>query len=83
MDDDILDNLAIDDEDILPKCRRLDVDLPTSWEPAAADVARAAAKVSVVDNKAVEASGLPVFDVHLYVLTITCLQVEKLLREES
>lgn len=80
-DDDILENaLGEHGEDTLPKWRRLDVSLPPSWKPTEESVVEAAKGIAVIDNKAVEDSGLPVFDVHLYVLTITCLQVEKLIR---
>lgn len=81
MDDDILEHLADEgeDESLLPKWRRLDVDIPSAWEPSESTVIENSKMVAVIDNKAVEDSGLPVFDVHLYILTITCLQVEKLL----
>lgn len=78
---DILEELALEGDDIgqLPKWRRLDVSLPPSWEPSYETVVEKSKEIAVVDNRAVEESGLPVFDVHLYILTITCLQIEKIL----
>jgi len=85
MEDD-LDELGLEvelGEEPLPKWRRLDVSLPPSWEPSPEEVLEKSREVAVLDNRAVEESGLPVFDVHLYVLTIACLQIEKLVLQES
>ena len=79
-DEEFLDGLLDEDEQqaAAKSRKKLDVQLPATWEPKQEEIERRAKRVAVLDSQ--PAADIPVFDVSLYVLTIVCMHAEDMLQ---